>query len=333
MEKIRQHISFIRYSSAMKNIQVPLLDDLKAQKRILPIFLVKFAIFLSLFFISDRMLGDSLKAGLDRYFGLDRPANVLCIGHSHTVLGIDKTGLEDQLNLPVAKYARQGANISNRLAMIRHYLAVHPHSVKTIIYDMDAHTFTGEGLSANSHRLFYPFMDTPVIREYVKANCSSYGEYQLRNYLKLPRFDEVTLALSLRGWLKKWSNLKYGQVNVQRLRNELNQGDYRKIAFDSENIELFEETLRLIRAHGIHLVLVYIPTIDLLNNAEPEKYQEAIRRFEKYAAQSDGITFLNYNPEFSHRHELFYDPIHLNVIGQKLITERLANDLKKLTVN
>ncbi|MFC1828169.1 hypothetical protein ACFL0O_00985 [Thermodesulfobacteriota bacterium] len=310
--------------------EIPLVLDLKDQKTVLKSFLIKIAIFLAIFAMSDRMIGKFLEGGLDRYFGLNVPARVLCIGHSHTVLGIDKKGLEKQLDVPVAVYARLGADTSNRLAMIRHYLSKQPGAVKTIVYGVDAHAFTGEGLSKNSHRLFYPFMDTPLVRDYVKANAASPGEYWLRRNLKLTRFNEVTIGLSIRGWLNKWTNLKYGQINIEKLQKELKQGAFRKIEFDQSQIDLFEDTIRLVRSHDIQLVLVYIPTIDLYNNAEPEKYREAIKRFEAYAEKDNRITFLDYNPEFSHRHDLFYDPIHINPTGQKIITGRLSKDLQKL---
>jgi hypothetical protein len=311
-------------------LHIPLFDDLKAQKNTLGRFLIKSCLFLVIFVLFDQVGGGFLRMGLDRYFGLDVPARILCIGHSHSVLGIDKIELEKDLHIPVAKYARQGADASNRLAMIRHYLAVHPDKVRIIVYDVNAHTFTGKGLSANSHRLFYPFMDIPVIRDYVKKHSTSPSEYWLRRHLKLPRFSEVTLSLSIRGWLRKWTNLKYTQIDIERTKKQLNQGNFRKISFDPGVLDFFAKTIRLVRSHNIHLVLAYIPTIDLLNEAEPSKYQEAIRIFKEYASKDTGITFLNFNPEFAHRHELFYDPIHLNANGQTLYTQYLVENLKKL---
>jgi len=309
---------------------MPLFDDLRAQKDTLRKFLVKAGIFLAIFLLSDQIAGGFLRTGLERYFGLDIPARILCIGHSQTVLAIDKTELERELHTPVAKYARQGADASDRLAMIRHYLTSHPDSVKVIVFDVDAHTFTGKGLSANSYRLFYPFMDIPVMRAYVKKNSTSQGEYWLRRYLKLPRFSEVTLSLSIRGWLGKWTNLKYTQIDIDRAKKQLQQGNFRKISFDPGPSRLFEEIIRLVRSHNIHLVLAYIPTIDLLNNAEPQNYQKAIRIFEEYASKDSGITFLNYNNELSQRYDLFYDPIHLNTSGQNIFTKYLAKDLEKI---
>jgi hypothetical protein len=291
----------------------------------------RYAAFLLLFLISDFLVaGYFLKEGLERYFGLHEPAPVLCLGHSHTVLGIDKIGLEKALDVPVAKYARQGADSSNRLAMLRHYLALHPQGPQYLVYDVDAHTFTSAGLSANSHRLFYPFMDVPVVRRYIQAHAEDPLEYWPRRFLRTPRFDEVTIGFSIRGWLKKWTNLKFGRVDVAALKEKIWRGEFRPIEFDPAAVALWEETIRLVREHGVHLVLAYIPTIDVFNAAEPEKYDRAIALLESYAAGDEGITFLNYNPEFAHRHELFHDPIHMNPQGQEQITRRLARDLKTL---
>ncbi len=119
--------SIFPLSVKIHRMQIPLVDDLKAQKNTIGRFLIKSSVFLVILFLSDQIAGGFLRMGLDRYFGLDVPARILCVGHSHSVLGIDKIALEKELHTPVSKYARQGADASDRLAMIRHYLAVHPN--------------------------------------------------------------------------------------------------------------------------------------------------------------------------------------------------------------
>ena len=52
--------------------------------------------------------------------------------------------------------------------------------------------------------------------------------------------------------------------------------------------------------------------------------------FEKYASADEGVIFLNYNTEFQNRHELFFDPIHLNPMGQEAVTQRLGRDLQRI---
>ncbi len=313
-------------------LKVPLYSDLKAQKKTFGRFLIKISIFFSIFILCDNLIGGFLRIGLERYFGLNVPAQILLIGHSQTVLGIDKIELEKKLNVPVAKYARQGADLSNRLEMIRQYLAVHPNSVKVIVYDVSAHTFTGKRLSANSHLLFYPFINNSVVSGYVKNQTSSPKEYWLRKLLKLPRFSEVTLSLSIRGWSNNWMNLKYGQVDITRLKIKINEDDFRKISFDDESVSLFEETLQLVRSHNIHMIITFLPKVSLLNEVESKKFQTAIDMFEDYASKYHNITFLNYNPYFSDQYDLFYDPIHLNAKGQKIITEKLSSEIKPIIV-
>lgn len=316
--------SVIRISKALL-----LIRDIQNQKGIFLTLLLKLAIFLVLFVAFDWAASNCLTRGLERTFGFDTPAKVLCVGHSHTALGIDKVALEKQLAVPIAKYARAGANAADRFVMIKHYLERQPESVEVIVYDVDAYTFTGKGLSLNSYTLFYPFMDSSSVDSYVRQNAT-FLDYCLRKYVKLTRFDEQTLNFSIRGWFRIYKNLKRGTVDIERIEKEIENSNFRRISFDKECIDFFEETIKYLRDQHIYLVLLYIPTVDIYNQAEPKKYRKAIRLLEAYAAKDKGITFLNYNSALSHRHELFYDPIHLNPEGQRIVTERLADDIKSI---
>ena len=311
--------------------RIPLVQDVAQQRKRLAALLARVVVLLLLFTSVDRMAAGFLVRGLKRSYGLDVPSQVLCIGHSHTALGIDRIALEQQLGVPVSKYARNGANIADRLSMIKHYLEEQPTSVKVVVYDVDAHTFTGKGLSLNSYTLFYPFMDSPSVDAYVRQHAC-YSEYWLRRVLQLPRFDLETCNASLRGWLGVSTNLKRGKVDSDRLKKEIATGAIRRISFDEESLASFEETLRFVSGKGIYIVLLYIPTIDLYNEAEPEQFERAVQLLQYYSTIYDGIAFLNYNPVFSHRHELFYDCMHLNPQGQKLVTEKLAHDLKSILI-
>src|SRR5262245_53844805 len=113
----------------------PFLTDLCSQAPHLKRFIRKALLLLVLFLVLDRIAGWILLHGLERYYGMDVPAQVLCVGHSHTVLGIDKVELEQALGVPVAKFAVEGANTSDRLVMIRYYLKRQPNSVRAVVYD------------------------------------------------------------------------------------------------------------------------------------------------------------------------------------------------------
>ena len=310
---------------------VELVEDLRGQKGAVKTFAVKLVVFLLVLLAADRVLAWALKSGVDKYFGLDRSAEVLLVGNSHTVLGVDKVGLGSRLGMQVAKYARQGANLRDRLAMIRQYIHKHPDAVKTIVYDVDAHIFTTKGLSGNSYRLFYPFMDNPVVKAHILKAKPDWGEIFLRSALKTSRFSEVTLGLSVRGHLGKWTNLKSGTLNTARLKQDIKNGNFRRISFDPKARDLFDKTLEYVQDRGIALVLAYIPTVDLYNQAEPEKYEKSINLLKKAAAQYPNTYFVNYNPKLADRHDIFYDRFHMNPKGQKLVTSLLAEDILKLS--
>lgn len=267
-----------------------------------------------------------LAHGLERGYGMDKPVDILCVGHSHTALGIDGPGLSDRLGLRVAKFALNGANAADRLIMIRHFLETQSSNVELIVYDVDAHTFTGQGLSLNSYALFYPYMDTISARDYVRR-AAPFSTYWMRRLVRLSRFDLNSCNASLRGWLRIDSNFKRGTVDLARLRKDIDRGEIRPISFDQECIDCVEQTLDFIASKGIHCVLAYIPTVDVFNQAEPEKYNRAIAMLKSYADRYDTVTFLDYNVLFAHRHELFFDPIHLNAEGRAVVTEQLAQDL------
>ena len=168
--------------------------DLRAQGPQLRRFLLKAGLLLVLFVVLDRLAGWVLLRGLDRYYGLDQPAAVLCVGHSHTVLGINKVALEKTLGVPVAKFAVEGANTADRLEMIRYYFRRQPASVRAVVYDVDAHSFTSAGLSSASYTLLYPFIGDPGIRAYIRRNCASATEYWLRRLLCVTRYNELTIC-------------------------------------------------------------------------------------------------------------------------------------------
>ena len=305
----------------------PLIHDLIRERQQWRKYLVKLAVFGCLVFALDFGMDRLFLLGLDRYFGLDRSGAVLCVGHSRTVLGIDAALLEQKLGMPVVKYALDGANLQDRLAMIRHYFNRQPNSVRLVIYDVDAYTFSPGGLSANSYQLFFPFLDNPEIHEYLKPYDTAGPEHWLRRIFKSRRYDETTIALAFRGMMGNRKNLKRGTVDIERLKRQIARGENRGIAIDPDSLKVFQETLQFIRSRGAKVLLAYIPVVDVLNDVDRKNKIEAIDIFKRNCAADSGILYLDYNRDYEHRHELFYDGVHMNPAGQKVITRRLGADV------
>jgi len=278
-----------------------------------------------IFFACDTFLGYFLTKGLEKYYGLNTSSEVALVGHSHLMLGIDKSMLEKGLNKSVAKYTREGVNVSDRKIMVKQLLQHNPN-LKTVIYGMDAWSFTGEGLSDNSYKLFYPFLEDNNVDTYVN-NQADFSDYWVHKIIKTSRFNEGLINSSIRGYLDNWSNLKIGEVDTLQLKKEIALGRYRKIDNSVENVAILKETLAELESHNIEIILLYIPTIDLLNGAEKNKFKESISIIENLSKEFKNVKFISLLEPWSHDHSLFFDQIHLNPKGQKVITEELIKKL------
>ena len=168
-------------------------------------------------------------------------------------------------------------------------------------------------------------MDDPTIDDYVYNN-SERVEYISKKYLKSSRYNEQLISGAMRGYLKNWTNLKYGIVDTLKLMKTIENQTYRKINNNSDNIRVFEETLSLLTENNINVILLNIPSIDKLTNVQLNGFNQTLKIFEDLT--NDQVKFVDFQEPWSHRYDLFFDPIHLNPKGQFLITEKLIEFLK-----
>jgi hypothetical protein len=286
----------------------------------------KICFFLLLFLLTDFTVYYFLKKGIIRYYGLYKDAQILCVGHSQMVLGIDAERLSKELGMPTVKYAVAGANVTDRMWMVQHALTLNP-TVKLVIYDVDTRLFDSEGLSSASYSLFLPFIDDVVMSKYL-YNHATWQEYYIAKLIKTTRFRDQTLDLALRGMLNFCENKKTGTVRIEQYQGYLAREWQRKIRVDPSNVERFSETLDLLCARDIKVILTYLPVMDLLNNPDRESHALLVRMIEKMVKGREQVYFLNYNIIYEARHDLFFDPRHLNEKGKQVITSRLINDVR-----
>lgn len=281
------------------------------------------------FFVIDSILNAVMIKGVNNYYGLNQHSKVLLIGHSHLMLATDKARLEKELGVPVSKYCREGVDVIDRETMVNHFLeSRYADSLKTVLYGVDLYTFTGEGLSKNSYQLFYPFIDNPEVSKYLKKQAKPV-DYWLHKLVKTTRYNNDGLKNGvIRGWLNNWDNLKTNTLDVESYLDEVKKGGIQPIEMNDTLISAFKNTIKTLTDKGIRVVLINTPTIDILNQSQGESYNRIIDWYRNYATTDSLIEFWDFNPAFSSNHAIFSDPIHLNVKGQKLITDELIKRLK-----
>lgn len=281
-----------------------------------------------LFFIADNVINALMMRGVNNHYGLNQEADILLIGHSHLMLAVDKVRLERETGMKVSKYCREGVNVSDKKVMVEHFLnSGHADSLKYVLYGVDLATFTGEGLSRNSYKLFYPFMDDDFVDRYVKSQAG-YTDYWLHKLIKTTRFNDEGLKNSAaRGWVNNWSNLKTNTIDIEGYKLKLANGDERSIKMNPQIMEEFRQTIERITYRGVKVILVNTPTVDLLNEYEPDKYQMMMEWFANFANENALVEFIDFNPEYSSDHSIFSDRLHLNSKGQQIITTKLVSYL------
>ncbi len=241
-------------------------------------------------------------------------------------MAIDRDLLEKQTGHSIAKYCMNGTSIPDRLVMIRHYIESTGHKPKAILYDIGPRSFS-RGLAVNSHALFYPFInESPAVAAYVRSNAS-FKEYAMKTLVPLARYDDTRLGAVIRGYRHDWKNRSVKQLNIEHFKQQIAKGTFWKVQLNPDKQAIFEETLDFLKAQDIHLFLLYLPNVDLLNNAEPEKSTEALNYIKETVLHYSNVTFIDANSPFESRYELFIDPLHLNPKGQLEVTTFLANKI------
>lgn len=287
--------------------------------------LLQVLFFLLLLFVLDRSTAALLRVGLQRYFGLGMPADVLLVGHSHMMQGVDAVRLQAGLHRPVAKYCREGVSVDDRRAMVEHFLHVHPNGKPDwVVLAVDPFMPGADVLGRNSYKLFYPFMDDPAMREHVRRQ-SSRADFLLHLLVHSSRYDDEMVNRALHGLLDLHRNHRTGIIPDELM----TRGVYVTVP-TPQPMQALRDTVRSLTSRGVRVLLLNLPVYRCFRDSSPESFDANNALFADLAHSEPGVYYLDYNPLYAHRRELFYDLIHLNVHGQQIITDRLVRDLTEL---
>ncbi|MEI6680032.1 MAG: SGNH/GDSL hydrolase family protein [Mariniphaga sp.] len=312
-------------------IQVPILNDIK-DDNFLRINLFRLLCFVVLVILLDALLSILLLHGIERNYGLKSDSDILLVGHSHLMLALNKEDIERTTGKKIAKYTREGVNIADRLIMLKHYFAVCKKKPEMVVLSIDPWLFTGEGLSKNSYTLFYPFMDTPEVDKFIKTSVPRKIDYWSHKYFRSSRFDVPLLNSAIRGYMSNWSNFKLGIIDSIKLQHEIANGNYRKITFDQENISAFKQMLNYMEEQKVKVILLNTPVYKPLVMVQPDLYNKTINIITELAVKYRNTTVIDLSPEFTGHTSYFFDPIHMNPEGQKMVTKAFISRLSLIPV-
>jgi lysophospholipase L1-like esterase len=116
---------------------------------------------------------------------------------------------------------------------------------------------------------------------------------------------------------------------MELLTQNIKSGNVRHIKNEQANIDVFYETMQMLQKKGLKIVLLYFPYVDLLEFNDLRR-EETITIFKRYALENPAIIFYDLTSSLTSKHNLYFDPNHLNPDGQKIATEKLIEVIKQI---
>jgi hypothetical protein len=215
--------------------------------------------------------------------------------------------------------------------MIKHYFSrQETPSPVVVVYDVDGYTFTSEGLASNVYSQFFPYMDEPEMSGFIRDCGASASDLAKRELLRSLRYGDRLIWQAVRGYASYRANLKIGRLDPARVKRQIADNRVRRPKIDLDNVHCFEQAMETVLSHGSKFVMIYVPTTDLINSVDGPVQGRVVDMLRTYASTKKGVYFFDYNRDCESRYDLFSDPVHLNREGQRVVSEKLAADLRAI---
>jgi hypothetical protein len=285
------------------------------------VFFKRAFLIIIMFFLCDLLISLVLINGLNKYYGFDQKPEILINGSSMAMSGFNRTDIQSITSSHVATYAQEGVSVSDRYEMINHFFHMFPQGVKTVIYEVNPVIFSNAKSAENVYTHFFPYMDDKSIDNYVKENAGT-REYFANKIIRTKRFESRVIRLIVQGYLGNYDNIKTNTFDTATLTSFEEQRGEAEVVLEKSNIEIFEETMGLIRSHNSNIILIMMPMYYLkFQTFNNDGYRVLSNYFEDFSSSHEGINFIDLNRDsLIYSSEYFSDPLHFNVYGQRQIT-------------
>ncbi len=284
-------------------------------------FFLKLLVFITIVFITDRLLGAMLKkiyfmqeAGYDYLttYAIEKTSAEMLIFGSSRAANIFNTGIfETQMGLSCFNAGRYGEPVFYHYAVLKSVLK--RYKPKMILLSFDAGNFSINQDSYDRMAVLLPYYNEhPEIREIVALK----GPFEKIKLLSsIYPYNSLLLPIisgNIESSKIKYSNLKGYIPNKKIFTGKLQTIDYSKeTALDSIKIATFKAFIQDCKNAKIPLYIICPPY--LINSIGTDA---SIIEAKKIAAKNQ-ISFLDYSKDtfFSNRPRLFEDFRHLNETG------------------
>lgn len=289
------------------------------------IFFSRIVFLLVLFFVFDFLIAAVLLKGLNKCYGINEKPDVLINGTSMTMNGFNRFAMELSTGKGIANYSHEGVSVDERYTMLDYFFAEYPKCVKTVIYEVNPVMFSDRDIAENVYTMFYPYMDTRSLNRSIKERAG-FKDFWLHKIIRTKRFDPRLMRLVFSGYTARSNNIKTNGIDPADINRLKAQQGKEPLDMVPGNKEIFEETMQLIQANHARILIVMMPMyamkLQTYHQADLEKFYSYI---ESFCNSKQNIQFINLNKtDLAGDPALFSDPIHLNIHGQRRVTDVIS---------
>lgn len=253
-----------------------------------------------------------------------RNIDILTLGSSHTYRGFDPRIFREH-GIRMFNLGSSAQSPLQTQYLVQEYI----NRIKPglVIYEVSSLTFSSDGLESaldlyrNVPRLDKGLLDMAITVNKIKSyNTFLYALFR-KSFEKKSRHESAQTKID--------TYIPGGYVETKRPVDSAKQmKDFKKraIAFNGIQTHAFEETMRLLQAQNIKVILVQAPVL--------RKFYQSITNeseFETYFSSFKGIPYYNFNEIASFNDDQFYDHNHLNQQGVNKFNKMVIDTLAELS--
>ncbi|MFT3680256.1 MAG: SGNH/GDSL hydrolase family protein [Ferruginibacter sp.] len=251
-------------------------------------------------------------------------ADVLIFGSSKGVRQYHPEVFEKRLNMSYYNTSREGFFMLYYEAVLRCVLK--RHTPKLVVLDIRTNEFLDSKQNYDKLSVLLPFYrDHPEIRPILDLR----GKYErLKLISSIYPFNSLLFKIAANNGFKKEEREvikgyeRYDEIWKKPIKPAKN---YETYTLDSNFVRSYENFIDACKEKNINLVIVTTPYLNMLDRVSPTV------TLAKEIAQKKQVMFIDYShePSLVNRRELFFDPIHLNNEGAKIMSNMIIDSLEK----
>ena len=260
------------------------------------------------------------------------------LGNSKVNFGINPYYVDSVTSLKTYNAGMGGAQMTEINFLLKRYLQKHP-APKFVVLSVDYSTLMNRGRFFQNPCYYFFFTGDSAVNSILQDLHYHTILYKILPVLKYTAFDDFN-KFSIAGSLQGNTIVQPGGVVYNGfINNKTNSFNPAELKNSSQTdttyntgLQLFEESLRLIKEKNVAPILIYPPAINVQDKRK-NSFKIKVDSMLSLIANKYNAPILHYDNDTSFTNDLFTDGSHLNINGCILYSKKLGADIRFILQN